>query len=343
MLYKLSKTGDAFSGMEPMPYHSFANFGQVEKDLENLLAENMLDVLFEGRQLMPIFQERSRQAEADIYALNRAGDLVIFELKRATAGGDAVHQALRYCDEAARWDYTRLESMYNKYMETTSESLQAEHQRVFDLETPLAKAAFNNDQELMIVGTAGNDELMHRVDYWKSKGIKINFLPYRIYTLGGEQYFEFFSPPYDQHSNPAHKRGIIFDTCLSHIADSLEYMLQNFRVATFGDQKHLVGYLTPGDTVFLYHKGHGIVAAGEVLQGGVKEDTSTRDARYREVKWLNPIPSQGTPRALSAASIKKLLGQNFFWARTLKTPYLNPEQSKKLIDELSKINTPNPS
>jgi len=31
---------------------------------------------------MPIFQERQLQPEADIYALNREGDLVIFELKR---------------------------------------------------------------------------------------------------------------------------------------------------------------------------------------------------------------------------------------------------------------------
>ena len=34
---------------------------------------------------MPVFQERQYQAEADIYALNEQGELVIFELKRSSA------------------------------------------------------------------------------------------------------------------------------------------------------------------------------------------------------------------------------------------------------------------
>lgn len=55
--------------------------------MEDLLAQNLWDVLFEDSQLMPIFQERLWQPEADIYALNEQGDLVIFELKRANAGG----------------------------------------------------------------------------------------------------------------------------------------------------------------------------------------------------------------------------------------------------------------
>jgi len=44
---------------------------------------------------MPIFQERQYQKEADIYALNEKGELIIFELKRGSAGEGAVHQALR--------------------------------------------------------------------------------------------------------------------------------------------------------------------------------------------------------------------------------------------------------
>ncbi|WP_227992673.1 hypothetical protein [Shewanella sp. YLB-07] len=54
---------------------------------------------------MPVFQERQWQAEADIYALNESGELVIFELKRASAGKDAVHQALRYAQDAGQWSY----------------------------------------------------------------------------------------------------------------------------------------------------------------------------------------------------------------------------------------------
>ncbi len=59
---------------------------------------------------MPIFQERPIQPEADLYALGRAGDLVIFELKRGFAGSDAMLQALRYGQTAGQWTYDQLET-----------------------------------------------------------------------------------------------------------------------------------------------------------------------------------------------------------------------------------------
>ena len=82
MLYKLGSTNGKFDQLEPIPFKDFSSFGQLEKDLEELIAQSMLDVLFEEASLMPIFQERQYQAEADIYALNEEGELIIFELKR---------------------------------------------------------------------------------------------------------------------------------------------------------------------------------------------------------------------------------------------------------------------
>jgi hypothetical protein len=110
--------------------------------LENLLFENLLDGLFEGNELMPIFQERARQEEADIYALNRKGNLFIFELKRATAGGDAVHQVLRYCETAAHWSYDKLQRLYSVHRGGDDVDLQAEHQANFELEVPLPHDRF---------------------------------------------------------------------------------------------------------------------------------------------------------------------------------------------------------
>ena len=83
MLYKISLTNGKFDHLEPEPFKNFSNFDHIEKDLENLIASSLLEVLFEDSRLMPVFQERQRQAEADIYALNEKGELIIFELKRA--------------------------------------------------------------------------------------------------------------------------------------------------------------------------------------------------------------------------------------------------------------------
>ncbi|MGH8559601.1 MAG: hypothetical protein ACRESZ_19545 [Methylococcales bacterium] len=160
------------------------------------MAQNLWDVLFETSQLMPIRQERSWQPEADIYALNDKGDLVIFELKRAHADGGAVHQALRYCENAGRYSYEKLEEILQSYRNGSPVKLQEEHQIGFDLEHPLDRSAFNKKQHLIIVGSAGDKELIQNVGYWKSKGLSINFIPYRVYKIVDEYYFEFFSLPY---------------------------------------------------------------------------------------------------------------------------------------------------
>ncbi len=75
MLYKLTRSDDAFENLESLPFLDFSELRMLEKDLEIILAEHLFDVLFEGAALMPIFQERAMQAEADIYALNHDGDL----------------------------------------------------------------------------------------------------------------------------------------------------------------------------------------------------------------------------------------------------------------------------
>ena len=100
MLYKLTIADEGIKDLEPLPYLDFADLGKMEKDLEDLMATHLLDVLFEGAALMPIFRQRSQQAEADLYALDQAGDLVIFELKRGFAGPDAMLQVLRYAPDA---------------------------------------------------------------------------------------------------------------------------------------------------------------------------------------------------------------------------------------------------
>lgn len=331
MLYKLSKTSDGFfAAIEPLAFQGLPK----EKELEDLIAQNLWDVLFEGNDLMPIFQERAWQEEADIYALNKEGDLVIFELKRDSAGGGAVHQALRYCEKAARLRYEKLESMFRQYRPEANETLREEHQQAFELELPLEKSAFNRRQRLVIVGSAGDAELIRNVDYWKARGLWMDFIPYRIYHIGSDHYFEFFSLPYDRHSNPGQKKGVIFDTNRSYDHDAIWYMCEQSRVAAFGDIKGIVQSFNRGDTVFLYHKGFGIVAAGEV-RGEVEADDS-KNARYRKVKWLTRVPNRNEPiTALSPSEITEIMQFGFYWAKTMKPPYLNSEESTKLLKALA--------
>lgn len=334
MLYKLSKTGETFDAIDPQPFFGLPK----EKELEDLLAQNLWDVLFEGSPLMPIFQERPWQPEADIYALNEEGDVVIFELKRAHANGGAVHQALRYCEKAGRFSYEDLEIKLRIYRNDQSLNLQSEHRSSFDLERPLDRSAFNRRQHLIIVGSAGDGELIRNVDYWKSKGLSVSFIPYRVYQIANEHYFEFFSLPYDQHSNPGQAKGVIFDTNSTYDKDGIWYMCEGDRVAAFGDIKGIVHSFNKGDIVFIYHKGLGIVAAGEVKGEVVDDPAHPHEAMYRKLKWLTPIPKKGKDlKFMPVWQIKKVTGRNFWWAKTMKAPFLNKEESSQLLAELKKV------
>lgn len=332
MLYKINKHDEDQTRLIPQPFRGLA----LEKDLENILAANLWQML-EGNQMLPIFQERRWQPEADIYALKQNGDLVIFELKRDHAGEGAVHQALRYCEKAAQLHYHDLQRMYADYTGNPEVDLQEEHQAMFDLEHKLDQTSFNRHQHLMVVGSAGDENLARNVNYWKSKGLTIDFIPYRVYEIGGEAYFEFFSLPYDVHANPAHAKGVIFDTNLSYNENSIWYMCENRRVAAFGDQMGVIYSLGKNDIVFLCHKYHGIVAAGKVVSTKVSED-APEEALYHTLEWLTGVPKRGEPiKAMPARQVKEALGYGFFWARTIKVPYLSISDSEKLLKELIKV------
>ena len=332
MLYKLGSSNGKFDKIEPVAFKDFASFGNLEKDLEELVAKSILDILFEDSSLMPIFQERQYQAEADIYALNEKAELIIFELKRGSAGEEAVHQALRYAQDAGQWSYSKLQEKYQKYTNTEVELTQA-HQEAFNLEHALDAKEANNKQHLLVIGSAADESLINAIDYWKRQGISIEFLPYRIYELGKEKYFEFFALPYDKHKNPSDIKGVLFDTNRSGDEDSIWYMMENRRVAAFGDAKRFIEYVYSGDIVFFSHKWAGLVAAARVSKGDIK--APEKGTLYRDVDFITPIPRKGeTMKAMPFKKVSEITGKSFFWARTIKVPYLSKDEAENLAKEL---------
>lgn len=81
MLYRLGKTNGVFDSLEALPFHGV----QLEKHLEDLLAKSLLDLLCEGNELLPIFQERKWQAEAD-YQCRKCGVQVQMKATPSSSG-----------------------------------------------------------------------------------------------------------------------------------------------------------------------------------------------------------------------------------------------------------------
>ena len=111
-------------------------------------------------------------------------------------------------------------------------------------------------------------------------------------------------------------------------------MIENSLVAAFGDAKRFVEYIYPGDIVFFSHKWAGIVAAAKVKNGSVKAPDD--DTLYRDVDFITPIPKKGEKiNAMPFRMVSEITGKSFFWARTIKVPYLSKEEAESLAKELT--------
>ena len=322
--------------LEPLPYYDYVDLKGKEKDLENLLANNLGNLYIEDGQLMPIFQERQWQEEPDLCALDKEGNLIIFELKRGVVKGDTTIQVMRYAQSYGQKKYAELNRIFQQYKKT-SEELKYAHAETFGLDdSPLSEEQFNKRQKLIIVGSSSDISLIEAVEYWRTKQLDIDFLPYRFYKINGEIYFDFFAKPYDYHINPRDKKGILFDTNRSYDETSVWDMFDKKKISAYGGASRYVNNFNKGDYVLYYHKGWGVIGAGIIKTSIVSGDIS-KDELYRTVELLTPaIKQESDIRYISASELCHLLGKNFYFASTIKSPYLSAEESQIVIEELKK-------
>jgi len=334
------KITEELNSLEPLKFKDLAS----EKELEDLLANSLFEILYEDARLLPIHQERPWQSVADIYALDERGELVIFELKLGGAGDPAVHQALRYAQDAGKWTYTQIEEKFKAYLKkhpqlaSNNDNLTDAHKEAFDLDQALHPRDFNRKQHLRVIGSASDEALVSAVDYWKKQGISIEFLPYRIYEIGEEHYFEFFALPFDRHSNPGARKGVLFDTNRAYDEDSIWDMMEKKRVASYGSRRQAVACLNQNDIVFFSHKGLGIVAAAKV-KGKLQKPNDTDEGEWHyNVEFLTDVPKRdsGDIKAMPFAKVVEITGTNFYWARINKVPYLSKTDADNLVVELRK-------
>lgn len=329
MLYKFNGKDN----IEMMPSYNYEKLGGLEKDLENLLAENLSDLYTADGQLMPIFQERKMQEEPDLCALDKNGNLVIFELKRGDVPKDTTIQIMRYCQTYGQKNYTELCELYKKYLKKTDVDLKIAHKEAFGLDIPLKDDDFNKHQKLILVGSSADSSLLNAIDYWKNNGIDIDYIPYRFYKINKEIYFEFFAKPYDYHIVGSN-RGILFDTNKTYDENSIWEMFNENKVSAYGDVKDHVKRFKKGDFVLYYHTGLGIVGAGTIKTGKIKENKE-KEEMYMDVDLITPaITSAKDLQSISYSEIRALLNKNFFLARTDKVPYLTTEEAEKIIEKL---------
>lgn len=327
MLFQLPSPKDKTT-LEAIKISSLADAGWTEKDLENLLAENLTSLIRE-EYLMVISQERPMQEEPDILALDKDGVLFIFELKRTKSEPEHLLQVMRYGQRFGVFGYDRLDDKYRKFEKTSKKDLQHSHKEYFNLKEKISKMDFNKKQKFIVVTNGIDVGTLRSIKYWRDKGLPIEPLIYKLYRVESKFLLDFnpYSGQKDEYEI-AETRNHIVNTNVTHQPKAYSDMLDNNKASAYGSRKHAIDSVQKNDRVFLYHTRVGICAVGRVISEEVKE---TREGHERYVecvfkKKINPV--REPKKALSAREINDELGTNWFFRQTRFS--ISDEEAKEI-------------
>jgi hypothetical protein len=152
-------------------------------DLEPWLASNPeiigTDIMIIGQQVM------TRSGPIDLLGIDRSGNTVIIEIKRAELPRETLAQAIDYASDVAEWTVERLSEICADYTKRTFEEAFAEAFPDADMEN----LNINNTQRIVLVGFSIEASLERMIEWLSdSYGVNLNaiVLSY-VKTKGGEE------------------------------------------------------------------------------------------------------------------------------------------------------------
>lgn len=236
------------------------DFGWDERMFQNLLFQN-LDRVIQEEELLLIMQSRHWQEEPDLMAVDENGDLWIFELKAWESHQSNILQALRYGQKYGQYNYDDLDEIYSKF---AKEKLMDTHKRRFP-DKNVTLEQFNRKQHFVIITNGLDIQTREAIIYWRDRGLDVRPWIYRIYqTKNKELYLEFNTfRTKDDPFEDIEEGYFIVNTNYSHSKKDDRDMLKGKKAAAFFDPwKKSIKRIQPGDRVFLYRSGTGVVARG---------------------------------------------------------------------------------
>ena len=332
MLYQFTANSPASSAR--VPIQAPTAFGIKEEDIENFFAAHITELIPED-QLMLIGQQRKRQEEADLLALDRNGTLFIFELKRWQSSSENLLQVMRYGQIFGRYDYAKLQDLAKRHQKLEGE-LKEKHRKYFELgDKALDELDFNRDQVFVVVTNGVDRDTLDAIKYWKQKGVRIDTLSYRLYSVEGKPHlwFDVYNPEQDVilEENP----GIYcVNTNATYQAEAWHSMLTNGRASAYEIRKYAVAGIPKGSTVYLYHTGVGVIAKGKTTASYQKAPYGDEpDEEFYvplDFEWKLDHPDQWH-QAVKAWEINSELGTGY---RFRQTSFGVSDAMAKAIDEI---------
>ena len=336
MLYKLDVSEPEKSTKVSLKTPS--SLGVHEKHIEGFLRSRLSEVVSED-YLMLIGQERRWQEEADLLALDKKGDLFIFELKRWQSNSENILQVMRYGQIFGRYKYNKLQDLARRQQKLEG-SLQEKHKEYFELPNALDESEFNQDQQFVLVTNGIDADSISAVDYWSRKGLRITCSPYRTNEIGHQPYIQFDTyNPNDDVILEVNTQFFIVNTNRTYMGPAWKTMLGNMttgRASAYYDRKFSICNIPRNSIIYLYHTHVGVVAKGKSTDSFGREDyEGDKDAEYYvplDFHWAVNEEDWATD-AVGPWEINSRLKTGH---RFRQTVFGIPEQMANAIDDIAK-------
>ncbi len=171
----------------------FVEYGQepfqaehTEKTLHDWLESNPEGIL-KDKELLIIGREvlTDLGGYIDLLGVDRAGNVVVIELKRDKTPKTTIAQALGYAAFAERLDADQLENIFHEYEVGEPRSLAECHRERFELDESDA-ITFNKDQRIVIVGQQITPEIRQTAFFLNSKGVSVTCVEFSFFQAEGQ-------------------------------------------------------------------------------------------------------------------------------------------------------------
>ena len=165
-------------------------FGLDERALQEILFWS-LDRLLPDDELLLVAQSRYWQEEPDLVALDKNGNLYIFELKAWESRSENLLRALRYGQIYGMYTYEDLDRLHDKF-DSSGHDLASAHRVRFDVE--LERDAFNRQQVFVVMTNCLDYRTRETIKYWRNQKLDVRPWVYRAYQGGDNEMLLELSP-----------------------------------------------------------------------------------------------------------------------------------------------------
>jgi len=333
MIYEINKRGD--SKPVPVKTSNLTEQGWQEKDLENYLFKHLPEIV--SSDLMVIGQSSAYQEVVDLLALDREGDLWLFELKKVQSSAENILQVLRYSQSMAGASIDELDSVYTKHTSNREKSLAVSFCDYFGYDTNRAAEwgdKIGRTHHMVVVTDGTDDDTLSAIAHWQKQGLDIQAWSYRVYA-GNEGAFQLELPELYIHGRRiSEKLPSVFLVNTNRKSDprsdSEDYMLSHECALTTGEPWiWQIFNITAGSKVMLYANKVGIIALGIATADRRMSELNDDKMHYVKLRDFKKLKKPLAPAEIQAAgkkqygflkSVLELRGENgmLVWKEALK-------------------------